>query len=88
MSARALVDWTLKESGWGDIEALEREHWIDCQPDFDESHYIDGFTVPALAERLGRSVKSVEGLVTRARRELRVRLDDGADVDRKRGSGD
>ena len=51
-------------------------------------HYIDGFTVPALAERLGRSVKSVEGLVTRARRELRVRLDDGTDVDRKRGSGD
>lgn len=51
-------------------------------------HYIDGFTVPALAERLGRSVKSIEGLVTRARRELRLQLDDGADVDRKRGSGD
>ncbi|MEZ5225953.1 MAG: sigma-70 family RNA polymerase sigma factor [Acidimicrobiales bacterium] len=37
-------------------------------------HYMDGFTVPALAEHLGRSVKSVEGLVTRARRELRSRL--------------
>ncbi len=44
--------------------------------------YIDGFTVPALAEHLGRSVKSIEGLVTRARRELRAQLDviDTADV--------
>lgn len=39
-------------------------------------HYLDGFTVPALAEQLGRSVKSVEGLVTRARRELRATLDE------------
>ncbi|NNF55553.1 MAG: sigma-70 family RNA polymerase sigma factor [Acidimicrobiales bacterium] len=41
-------------------------------------HYFDGLTVPALAEYLGRSVKSVEGLVTRARRELRTKLDEGA----------
>ena len=40
-------------------------------------HYIDGLTVPAIAEHLDRSVKSVEGLVTRARRELRTKLDDG-----------
>jgi len=39
-------------------------------------HYIDGLTVPALAEELGRSVKSVEGLVTRARRAMRALLDD------------
>lgn len=38
-------------------------------------HYMDGLTVPAMAERLGRSVKSVEGLITRARRELRMKLD-------------
>ena len=48
-------------------------------------HYIDGLTVPALAEHLDRSVKSVEGLVTRARRELRARLDDGADATRTGG---
>ncbi len=41
-------------------------------------HYIDGLTVPALAEHLDRSQKSVEGLVTRARRELRAKLDEGA----------
>lgn len=40
-------------------------------------HYIDGLTVPALAEHLDRSVKSVEGLVTRARRALRAKLADG-----------
>ena len=39
-------------------------------------HYIDGYTVPALAEHLDRSVKSVEGMVTRARRALRAQLDD------------
>ena len=39
-------------------------------------HYIDGYTVPALAQHLDRSVKSIEGLVTRARRELRARLEE------------
>lgn len=43
-------------------------------------HYIDGFTVPALAEHLGRSLKSVEGLVTRARRALRAELDEDVDA--------
>jgi len=37
-------------------------------------HYLDGHTVPALAEELGRSAKSVEGLVTRARRNLQREL--------------
>lgn len=37
-------------------------------------HYIDGYSVPALAEELGRTVKSVEGLITRARRNLRNEL--------------
>ena len=49
-------------------------------------HYIDGFTVPALAEHLGRSVKSIEGLVTRARRELRALLADETDTPRTGGS--
>ena len=49
-------------------------------------HYIDGLTVPALAEHLDRSVKSVEGLVTRARRELRAKLDEGTYAAREGGS--
>ncbi len=43
-------------------------------------HYLDGLTVPALAEHLDRSVKSVEGLVTRARRDLRAKLDEDTGV--------
>ncbi len=39
-------------------------------------HYLDGQTVPALAAELGRSVKSIEGLVTRANRKLRTELGD------------
>lgn len=49
-------------------------------------HYIDGFTVPALADHLDRSVKSVEGLITRARRELREALED-VDGARETGGG-
>lgn len=34
-------------------------------------HYVEGLTIPEAAERMGRTPKSVEGLVTRARRSLR-----------------
>src|SRR5436190_8914104 len=43
MSARELIDWTLRRSGWGGIEELEAKRWIDCQPDFATAHYVDGF---------------------------------------------
>ena len=46
MSPRELIDWTLQKSGWGTIEELEDKHWIDCQPDFDRAHYVDGFAYP------------------------------------------
>jgi RNA polymerase sigma-70 factor (ECF subfamily) len=38
-------------------------------------HYLDDQTIPELAEELGRSIKSVEGLVTRARRNLERELE-------------
>lgn len=38
-------------------------------------HYIDGSTVAAIARDLDRSLKSVEGLITRARRQLRSQLE-------------
>lgn len=38
-------------------------------------HYINGMTVRAIADELGKSLKSVEGLITRARRELVAALD-------------
>jgi anaerobic selenocysteine-containing dehydrogenase len=46
LSPRELIDWTLQKSGWGDLEKLERERWIDCQPPFEKAHYLDGFKWP------------------------------------------
>ena len=43
MTAREIIDQTLQDSGWGTLEHLESVHWIDCQPPFDESHYVNGF---------------------------------------------
>jgi anaerobic selenocysteine-containing dehydrogenase len=43
MSAREIIDETLRVSGKGGIEALEAELWRDLQPDFRTSHYLDGF---------------------------------------------
>jgi len=43
MTAREIVEQTLKDSGYPDWASFEREHWHDCQPDFRTSHYLDGF---------------------------------------------
>jgi len=40
-------------------------------------HYMNGMTVRAIADELDQSLKSVEGIVTRARRELIAVLDEG-----------
>jgi RNA polymerase sigma-70 factor (ECF subfamily) len=42
-------------------------------------HYIDEMTTEAIATELGRSHKSVEGLITRARRTLRRELENRDD---------
>ncbi|WP_186397830.1 molybdopterin-dependent oxidoreductase [Stappia sp. P2PMeth1] len=46
MSAREHIDWMLKASGFGSLEAIERDRWVDCQPDFRTAHYHDGFNWP------------------------------------------
>ena len=46
MSARALIDWTLRNSGWGTLAELAEKRWIDCQPDFETAHYLRGFAWP------------------------------------------
>lgn len=46
MTAREMIDWTLRESGWGTVEDLEEKRWIDCQPDFETAHYVGGFAYP------------------------------------------
>jgi len=43
MSAIELVDDLLRRSGWPDVEYFRRDHWLDCQPDFETSHHLKGF---------------------------------------------
>jgi anaerobic selenocysteine-containing dehydrogenase len=46
MTARALIDRTLRDSGHGNLAELETARWLDVQPPFRESHYLDGFAHP------------------------------------------
>jgi anaerobic selenocysteine-containing dehydrogenase len=43
LSARELADATLTRSGWDGLDGLEAAGWIDAQPDFAESHFLNGF---------------------------------------------
>lgn len=43
LTENQLIDDLLRRSNRGTLEQLRRDKWIDCQPDFDESHYSDGF---------------------------------------------
>ena len=38
-----LIDDLLKSGNRGSLEEIRTNKWIDCQPDFDESHYLGGF---------------------------------------------
>ena len=46
MTPRQLIDRLLRDSGWGDLDNLEQNRWIDAQPPFEESHYLNGFAWP------------------------------------------
>ncbi len=43
MSPRELIDQMLRVSKRGTLAELERDRWLDCQPPFRQSHYLDGF---------------------------------------------
>ena len=43
MTAWEIVDWTLRNSGYGSADDLQAARWIDCQPDFETAHFINGF---------------------------------------------
>jgi anaerobic selenocysteine-containing dehydrogenase len=43
MSARDHIDWMLTNSGFGNLADLEANKWRDLQPDFETSHYLNGF---------------------------------------------
>jgi anaerobic selenocysteine-containing dehydrogenase len=46
MSPRELIDQMLRASGRGTLGELEENRWLDCQPPFRASHYLDGFAWP------------------------------------------
>ena len=46
MNPRELIDWTLQNSGWGSLDHLAQQDFIDCQPDFETAHYLKGFNWP------------------------------------------
>ena len=43
MTERQIIDNTLKSSNYGSLSDLEKLGWIDVQPDFNTSHFINGF---------------------------------------------
>jgi len=43
MSEREIIDWTLKESGRGDLAQIECDRWIDFTAPFEEAHFLNGF---------------------------------------------
>ena len=46
MSPRELIDQLLRASNRGTFDQLEANRWLDCQPSFRQSHYLDGFPWP------------------------------------------
>jgi anaerobic selenocysteine-containing dehydrogenase len=46
MSPRELIDQMLQVSKRGTLAEIEANRWIDCQPSFRQSHYLDGFPWP------------------------------------------
>ncbi|MGE0846850.1 MAG: molybdopterin oxidoreductase family protein [Flavobacteriaceae bacterium] len=46
MTAREHVDWMLRHSDRGTLDELEADRWRDCQPPFEEAHYLNGFAYP------------------------------------------
>ncbi|MCW2237307.1 molybdopterin-containing oxidoreductase family protein [Azospirillum canadense] len=46
MTALEIIDSMLKASGLGDAATLTEQRWIDAQPDFETSHFLNGFAFP------------------------------------------
>ena len=46
MSPRDLIDQMLRVSKRGTFAELAANRWLDCQPPFRQSHYLDGFPWP------------------------------------------
>jgi anaerobic selenocysteine-containing dehydrogenase len=43
MSVREIIDQTLRDSDRGTLAQMQETNWLDCQPPFDECHFVGGF---------------------------------------------
>ena len=43
MTEREHIDYMLGKRGLGDFASMERDRWADVQPDFETSHFLNGF---------------------------------------------
>jgi anaerobic selenocysteine-containing dehydrogenase len=59
MTPRELIDQMLRVSKRGTLAELEANRWLDCQPPFRQSHYLDGFPWPDGKFRFKPDWKSV-----------------------------
>jgi anaerobic selenocysteine-containing dehydrogenase len=46
MTAMEMIDETLKKSGHPDAATLKEKRWVDCMPDFETAHHLNGFGWP------------------------------------------
>jgi anaerobic selenocysteine-containing dehydrogenase len=46
MTEREIIEELLETSGWPDLATLEEKHWHDCIPDFETTHFLNGFGWP------------------------------------------
>ncbi len=71
MTPREIIDATLQASGWGTLDELEANRWIDCQPDFATAHYSTALPIPtanSASSRTGRMRRSAAGIAMRRQR--------------------
>lgn len=43
LTPRELIERTLADSGWPDMETISAKNWIDVQVPFEEAHFLSGF---------------------------------------------
>ncbi|MCW3473576.1 molybdopterin-containing oxidoreductase family protein [Limobrevibacterium gyesilva] len=46
MTAMEVIDATLRASGWPDAQTVLAQRWVDAQPSFADSHFLNGFGHP------------------------------------------
>ncbi|GAB4353391.1 MAG: molybdopterin oxidoreductase family protein [Gammaproteobacteria bacterium] len=59
LSARELIDETLRASGWPAIDELGEHPWHDCALPFEEAHFLNGFPTPEGRFRFAPDWKSL-----------------------------